>query len=283
MAHAHRSLDDRCMRSHLRRPILLTLAAILVTALAPMATVTAATTLTSSELTAAEKSVMTLVNRQRANLGLVALKWDRRIADLARERSQYMAETGRFSHQEADGSDVFDKIASSRITWYSAGEIIAWNNAEGLDYSAAFAVQGWMKSPSHREIIVSKGYNYVGFGLAIAPDGKRYWTGVFMRGPDRTAGWTKFEMVAKRVYDSRRTKVFVRWDGGDTRLQVLTAGLRYYETARRVNGGSWVSYGTTTGESTTRYWPRGSTIDFRVRVRDRAGNWSAWKMVTVRL
>ena len=36
-----------------------------------------------------------------------------------------------------------------------------------------------MASPSHKAIIMSTGYNYVGFGLAIsAATGKRYWAGV---------------------------------------------------------------------------------------------------------
>ena len=63
---------------------------------------------------------------------------------------QYMAKTGEFSHTQANGTDVFDMIVNAGIDWYGAGEIIAWNTAAALDCSAAFAVQGWMGSPSHR-------------------------------------------------------------------------------------------------------------------------------------
>ncbi len=71
-----------------------------------------------------------------------------------------MAASGQFSHTQANGTDVFDMIDSSHITWYAAGEIIAWNTAGPLDYSAEFAVQGWMGSPSHKAIVLSSLYNY---------------------------------------------------------------------------------------------------------------------------
>jgi uncharacterized protein YkwD len=270
------------MRSITRRPALILLAIALLTALAPVSTVAAAASYSAAEVSEAEFAVQSLINKKRDAAGLVTLKWDPRIAELARERAEYMAETAIFSHEEADGEDVFDKIADSGITWYGAGEIIAWNNAEELDYSAAFAVQGWMNSSGHRAIILSKGYNYVGFGMAIGENGKRYWAGVFLKGPDRTAAWTKMTTVARRVVDADTTKVYLRWDGSDTKLQVLTSGLRYYEIARRIDGGEWVSYGTTTSETATRYWDRDwDSVEFRVRARDRAGNWSAWKTVTV--
>lgn len=273
--------DDPGMRSLTRRPALIALALVVMTALAPASTAMAATTFTTAEVSEAELAVQTLINSKRSAAGLVGLKWDARVAELARARAEYMAETGIFSHRQADGDDVFDMITESGMTWYGAGEIIAWNNAEDLDYSAAFAVQGWMNSAGHRAIILSKDYNYVGFGMAVGQDGKRYWTGVFLKGPDRTPAWTKVTTVATRLVDADTRKVYLRWDGNDTRLQVLTSGLRYYEIARRIDGGEWVSYGTTTNETATRYWERDWTVEFRVRARDRAGNWSPWRTVTV--
>jgi uncharacterized protein YkwD len=230
----------------------------------------------------AELRMVDVLNADRSKAGLVPLRVDTRLMTLARNRSNDMSAKNYFSHTQPDGRDIFDLIAAAKITWYGAGEIIAWNNAEGLDASAAFAMEGWMNSPSHKAIIVSKGYNYVGFGMAIGEGGKRYWAGVFLKGPDRTGAWTKVISVAKRVVDADTTKVFIRWDGNDTRLQVLTSGLRYYQIARRINGGSWAAYGTTTSETTTKYWPRGWTVEFMVRARDKAGNWSTWRTITIK-
>ena len=153
-----------------------------------------------------------------------------------------MARTGQFSHTQSGGTDVFDMIAGAGIKWYGAGEIIAWNTAAALDYSAAFAVKGWMGSPSHKAIVMSKGYNYVGFGLAISDTGKRYWAGVYLKGPDRTGAWSRIVGTAKRNLNSTDVRVWVKWSGGDIRLQVLTSGFRYYQVQRSINGSAWSSY-----------------------------------------
>jgi hypothetical protein len=267
------------MRSPARRFSPLALAFILLVGLVPSAGAADGDP-SGAAIAAAEKSVLTLTNRRRASAGLVSLRWDGRLADLARDRAAYMAKTGEFSHTQSNGTDVFDMIVSAGIKWYGAGEIIAWNTAAALDYSAAFAVQGWMGSPSHKAIVMSKGYNYVGFGLAISSSGKRYWAGVYLKGPDRTGAWAKVVNDAKRNLSSRYVRVWVKWAGGDVRLQVLTSGLRYYQIQRRRNGGYWYNYGTTTSTSTIRRWYRNSTYEFRVRARDQAGNWGAW-MTTV--
>jgi hypothetical protein len=231
---------------------------------------------------AAERHALVLTNRRRSDRGLIPLRLDTRLTQLARERAEYMARTGEFSHTQSGGTTVFDMIAASDIRWYAAGEIIAWNTAGPLDYSAEFAVQGWMGSPSHRAIVVSDLYNYVGFGLAIAADGNRYWAGVYLRGPDRTGGWAKVGSWSKVNVSSGYARVTIRWSGGDTRLQVLTSGLRYYQTQRRRDGGAWYDYGTTTSHYLVRRWMRGHRYEFRVRSRDRAGNWSGWstKVIT---
>jgi uncharacterized protein YkwD len=270
------------MRSLARRLSPLAIAFILIVGLVPSAIAADTTDTSVSAISAAEKSVLTLTNRRRTDAGLVALRWDSRLATLARERATYMAETGEFSHTESDGTDVFDMIVDANIKWYGAGEIIAWNTAAALDYSAAFAVQGWMGSPTHRAIVMSSGYNYVGFGLAISSNGRRYWAGVYIKGPDRTGAWAKVTDDSKHNLSSTYVRVWVQWTGRDTRLQVLTSGLRYYQIQRRRNGAYWYNYGTTTSTSTVRRWYRHSTYEFRVRARDWAGNWGAWDVMVIK-
>ena len=270
------------MRSPARRFSPLALAFILVVGLVPSALAADTPTEDGAAISAAEQSVLTLTNRRRAAAGLVSLRWDNRLAGLARDRAAYMASTGEFSHTQANGTDVFDMIVSSGIKWYGAGEIIAWNTAAALDYSAAFAVQGWMGSPSHRAIVMSNGYNYVGFGLAVDSSGKRYWAGVYLKGPDRTGAWAKMASVVKTNLNSTYLRISLRWAGHDTRLQVLTSGLRYFQVQRRRNGGAWHDYGTMTSTRMARKWYRHSVYEFRVRARDRAGNWGAWTTTTIK-
>ena len=264
-----------------RRLAPLAFVALLVAALAPVATATDATT--QAAIVAAEKGVLTLTNKRRVEHGLVSLRWDSRVAAIARERAQYMASTGVFSHTEKDGSNVFDDLSASDIVWNGGGEIIAWNTAGDLQYSAAFAVKQWMESSGHRAIVLSSGYNYVGFGMAISPTtGKRYWAGVYIKGPDRTGAWAKVDGVTKRNLDASSVKVTIDWSGNDTRLQVNTSGLRYYQAQGRRAGGSWTTYPLQTGSVITRTWGRARTYEFRVRARDRAGNWGSWETLTVR-
>jgi len=270
------------MRSPARRFSPLALAFVLAIGLVPSAIGADTTTVSASAISAAERSVLTLTNRRRTSAGLVGLRWDSRLAELARDRAAYMARTGEFSHTQANGTDVFDMIVSAGIKWYGAGEIIAWNTAAALDYSAAFAVQGWMGSPTHRSIVMSSGYNYVGFGLAISSSGKRYWAGVYLKGPDRTGAWAKMVTVVKTNLDRTYLRISLRWAGNDTRLQVLTSGFRYFQVQRRRNGGYWYDYGTMTSTHMARKWYRNSTYELRVRSRDKAGNWGAWVVTVIK-
>lgn len=270
------------MRSIARLLAPTALALLLVGGLAPATFAADTAALSESAVKAAEGNALTLTNKRRTDAGLTSLRLDTRLSALARERAEYMARTGTFSHTQSNGTDVFDLISAENIAWYGAGEIIAWNTAASLDYSAAFAVQGWMNSPSHKSIVMSSGYNYVGFGLAIASDGKRYWAGVYLKGPDRTGAYAKIKSVTKTSISSTKARVTLTWGGSDIRMQVLTSGFRYFEIARRYDGGAWASYGTTTATSAVREWTKGHTWEFRVRGRDKAGNWGNWQAVVVK-
>ena len=97
------------------------------------------------------------------------LRWDKRLAELARERATHMAETDTFSHTQSGGTSVFDMMSAAGIRWYGAGEIIAWNIGTELRDSADYVIRQWMNSSGHKAIMVSKDYNYVGFGVATSP------------------------------------------------------------------------------------------------------------------
>ena len=271
--------DHRCMRTRSRSPLLLVLATVLLSALAPSAS--AATLPSETAIAAAEKGALTLTNKRRTDRGLIALQWDQRLGELARDRAEYMARTGTFSHTQ-DGMSPFQMMTERDITWYGGGEIIAWNTASDVDQSKDVAVQGWMDSPPHKSIMLSTGFNYVGFGLAISPTtGRRYWAGVYLKGPDRTGAWTRFESVTKSAVDATQSRVRIDWSGGDTKLQALTAGLRDYEIQARRSGGTWTLYPVTTTSVLTRTWARGVKYEIRVRARDKNGNWGGWKTSTI--
>src|SRR4029079_15186667 len=146
----------------------------------------------------AEAMILKKMNYERTKGGRVSLRLDTRLAAIARDRSEYQARTGDADHTQGS-RNVFDFIQSAGIKWYAAGEIIAQNRYyPSVADSAAAAIKGWLGSSTHRSIMLSKGYNYVAFGYAMNPDNqRRYWTGVFLKGPDRTAPVAQFVGVSK--------------------------------------------------------------------------------------
>ena len=223
----------------------------------------------------AENRVVALLNQQRAAVGLLPLRRDWRLRNVARVRSYDMATKDYFSHTHSDGRSFWDLLNARDITWYGAGEILAWNTWGSLADSAAGAAKQWRNSTGHYALVVKPDYNYIGIGLSIDPDsGKKIWTGILMRGPDRTGAVAKLGTHSLSRTTSSTYRATVRWAGYDPRLQVLTAGLRDYQIQRRVNGGSWTTQvAATTATSLTTSLSRGNRYEFRVRARDRAGNY----------
>ncbi len=259
-----------------RRSIALFLAALVLAVAAP-AIPPPAVAAAEFDVAQAERDVLGLINRDRASAGLVPVLVDARLATIARARSTDMATNGYFSHTGPDGRKVFDIIESSNITWYAAGEILASNNYPTLTDSASVANDGWLGSPTHRAVIMTPDYNYVGVGLAVDGAGNKLWTAVFLKGPDRTGAWSRMSSLIRGGTLAGRVQISVRWTGADVRLAALTAGLASYQLQRRTDGGSWTTvWSATTPTSLSGYFTPGHRQEFRVRARDRAGNYGAW-------
>jgi uncharacterized protein YkwD len=260
-------------------PILLV--GLLLATLAPVAS--AADDLTVEQ---AEAKVATLLNEQRKDVGRIVLRVDSRLSAIARARSEDMAAKGYFSHQQPDGDWAWDLMTAAGIKWYGAGEIIAWNTWGSLADSAASASKQWHDSSGHYALLTSASYNYFGVGLAVDGSGKKLWTVVFMKGPDRTGAKARFRTSSNVAAGSLSTasastgrkEVTIKWTGGDVRLQVLTAGLKYYQIQIRREGVyDWRdARSSTTATSMTKTLRKGRVFQFRIRAKDKAGNYGRW-------
>lgn len=139
-----------------------------------------------------EKAILKYTNVKRKSRGLSTLKWDAKLATVARDHSLDMVENDFFSHDNLKGEDPTDRAIRHGYNvhkelgggWYSDG--IAENigqmptgDVEGMGYVSSDAdsigeahVESWMDSPGHRANILESQYDILGVGCAY--DGLYY-------------------------------------------------------------------------------------------------------------
>ena len=120
---------------------------------------TSGNTQTSSTMNSDEKEVFNLINTQRANNGLTALKVDEEVQRVARIKAEDMVANNYFSHTSPTYGSPFDMLKSFKISYKTAGENIAANS------SNSGAVNAWMNSSGHKANILNSNFNYTGIGI----------------------------------------------------------------------------------------------------------------------
>lgn len=123
----------------------------------------------TSNMNSDEKEVFNLINKQRTNNGLAALKNDSEVQRVARIKAQDMVNNNYFSHTSPTYGSPFDMLKSFKISYKTAGENIAGNS------SNSSAVTAWMNSSGHKANILNSNFNYTGIGVVSSPKyGKMY-------------------------------------------------------------------------------------------------------------
>lgn len=117
------------------------------------------TTTQTTTMTADEKEVFDLINKQRTANGLTALKMDSEVQRVARIKAQDMVNNNYFSHTSPTYGSPFDMLKSFKISYKTAGENIAGNS------SNSGAVDAWMNSSGHKANILNGNFNYTGVGV----------------------------------------------------------------------------------------------------------------------
>lgn len=140
-------------------------------------------------------------NQERQNHDLSQLAFDPEISQIARGHSFDMAERKYFAHETPEGLTPSDRAAENGYScqkivglliysgiaenifqghlfdsYYTInGEITSyeWNSEEEI---AKTTVDGWMKSPGHRENILTEIFDREGIGIEITDDHKVYVT-----------------------------------------------------------------------------------------------------------
>lgn len=125
-----------------------------------------------------EQQVINLVNQQRANYGLPALKGNWELCRVARYKSQDMINKGYFAHQSPTYGSPFNMMENFGIKFSAAGENIAYGQRTPQE-----VMNSWMNSTGHRNNILGRSFNQIGVGVAKAANGTFYWTQMFMKSP----------------------------------------------------------------------------------------------------
>jgi hypothetical protein len=128
------------------------------------------------------RAIFDRVNAEREHRGLRPVAWDEQLAQVAREWSRSMADTGRLEHQ-----DVREVLGRDDLNGFvGLGENIFTSSRP---VPAGVIHVGWMRSDGHRVNVLNPGWNRLGVGVFCAPDGSVWATQEFGRttGAERPA------------------------------------------------------------------------------------------------
>ncbi|ARV63169.1 hypothetical protein BZZ01_22505 [Nostocales cyanobacterium HT-58-2] len=110
-----------------------------------------------------EAAIRQGINQQRVKYGLKPLQNNEKLAQVARRYSQQMAKKNFFSHTGADGSTLVRRVSSEGISYWVVGENLF--TSTNISQPVPAAVEGWMKSPGHRENILRPVFRETGVGV----------------------------------------------------------------------------------------------------------------------
>lgn len=129
---------------------------------------------------ALEHRILDLVNVKRIENGKQPLAWVETEANAARSHSVDMAVNNYLSHADLGGVTMIGRAKEFGFNnWTLLGENIGWISGKGDP--ALRVVESWMNSKGHRDNILNRKFSESGIGIAVAIDGKYYFTQVFVR------------------------------------------------------------------------------------------------------
>lgn len=128
----------------------------------------------------AQRATVCLINKRRAGKNLPRLKFRKPLRNAAKNYSAKMRNRRCFSH--TCGSTLQQRVQRTSYLpcgcAYGLGETLAWGS--GNRGKARKVVEGWMKSPAHRQILLTRSFRHLGVGVVrgspSAPNTQRHAT-----------------------------------------------------------------------------------------------------------
>lgn len=110
-----------------------------------------------------EAAIRQGINQVRQENKLQPLQNNEKLAQVARNYSRQMAEQNFFSHTGADGSTLEKRVRAGGIYYWVVGENLF--KSKNISQPVSPAIDGWMKSPGHRENILRPFFSETGVGV----------------------------------------------------------------------------------------------------------------------
>ncbi len=123
--------------------------------------------------------VLELTNAERNRFGLKPLRYESRLEKAAQWMAEDMAIKGYFSHTDSMNRSIGQRVPSFG---YSNYQNLRENLAAGHQ-TPEEVVEGWMKSPGHRDAILCPKCEHIGIGFFTMEESKYkiYWVQEFGR------------------------------------------------------------------------------------------------------
>ncbi|MEM6659618.1 MAG: CAP domain-containing protein [Pseudomonadota bacterium] len=126
-----------------------------------------------SQASSLEREMLNLINAERTSRGLNPVELELRLNSAAEDHSDWMLDTGIFSHTGVGSSSATQRIRDSGFelsgSW-STAENIAWQSQRGVPGFSDDVVDlhnALMNSSGHRANILNPGLAYIGIGIEI--------------------------------------------------------------------------------------------------------------------
>ena len=125
-----------------------------------------------------EEQTLAAVNAVRRERKLAPLGRDPVLSEVARAHSRDMMRRRFFDHTSPDGSTVENRVQARGVKYGRVGENV--HRSQGMDDPVGTAVDAWLTSRGHRELMLSTKFDRTGIGVAVDAEGMFYFTQVFV-------------------------------------------------------------------------------------------------------
>jgi hypothetical protein len=106
------------------------------------------------------KDLLDITNKKRTDAGLSQLRLNPALTEAAQKKAEDMFKNDYWAHVSPSGKEPWDFILTQNYDYTYAGENLAKNFSNSKD-----VVDAWYNSPSHKENLLNKNYDEMGFAV----------------------------------------------------------------------------------------------------------------------